>query len=706
MNIKEIIEGMTAPQVAQVIKDNFYEVDKDKANKTETDAKLSELGSNIADDSSFQNIMNRDIMQKMSYTLVDTVINDYGKAIGKNFDESSSEGYSGIIEVKEGQLYVISTYKYASEYYPLVLFKTDDSFVGYDDRIYDAGINTNVEILIPRGVNRLVINSDKKENIFVKIAHIDEQVNKACYSNLNDVLKSTGITYYNEIAVNIEDNLITNRNSTNIAGKHVSVSVKEGESYLISGYKFGLNEFPLYIFRSNGLIVEYENILPNGNNKNIKVIIPKNVDELIVNTNNENNIQIFDIKGNEKLASLGYILLSIDGEDNVLDRWNGTTTKEGKRYSVNVKEGETYIINSFKYGDNGFPAYLLRKNGSIVSYFNDVLSGMPFGGLKVTIPDGVDELVVNSTIFFCEIWKAEYIEPMRKSNWKGKKILWLGTSIPEKSNYTPNGNYPEQVAKALGAEIRNVALGSSNARKGYLSRVSENDEMGITGVGFITASRALGMTIEEKKDLINNWDSKWDALVTGGTHGSLTDSEKELILSASFENKLIANLEWADLIVFDHGRNDYSGNPSDNVIGSDFYDMRTFQGAMNFYIKKVLETSIDKKIVMISHYETKQFPNLISMQQEVADYWNIPFFRLCDKLGWAYDRTITIQGQWIKYGAGGYYWSNDGISRNYRLTEAHIPDGTHPNTDLSGKASREIAQKIIPFINDIGLTDY
>ena len=45
MNIKEIVEGMTAPQVAQVIKDNFNEVDKDKANKTDLNKSISDLAS-------------------------------------------------------------------------------------------------------------------------------------------------------------------------------------------------------------------------------------------------------------------------------------------------------------------------------------------------------------------------------------------------------------------------------------------------------------------------------------------------------------------------------------------------------------------------------------------------------------------------------------------------------------------------------------
>lgn len=47
MEVKKITEGMTAPQVAQVIDDNFKGLNEEKANKEETDAKLSELGSKL-----------------------------------------------------------------------------------------------------------------------------------------------------------------------------------------------------------------------------------------------------------------------------------------------------------------------------------------------------------------------------------------------------------------------------------------------------------------------------------------------------------------------------------------------------------------------------------------------------------------------------------------------------------------------------------
>lgn len=47
MEIKKITEGMTAPQVAQVIDENFNGLNTEKANKAETEKKLSELGKEL-----------------------------------------------------------------------------------------------------------------------------------------------------------------------------------------------------------------------------------------------------------------------------------------------------------------------------------------------------------------------------------------------------------------------------------------------------------------------------------------------------------------------------------------------------------------------------------------------------------------------------------------------------------------------------------
>lgn len=48
MEVKKIVEGMTAPQVAQVIDENFNGLNTEKANKAETEKKLSELESDLS----------------------------------------------------------------------------------------------------------------------------------------------------------------------------------------------------------------------------------------------------------------------------------------------------------------------------------------------------------------------------------------------------------------------------------------------------------------------------------------------------------------------------------------------------------------------------------------------------------------------------------------------------------------------------------
>lgn len=58
MEVKKIVEGMTATQVAQVIDDNFKGLNEEKANKVETDEKLSELGSKV-------DILNADIYNNL-----------------------------------------------------------------------------------------------------------------------------------------------------------------------------------------------------------------------------------------------------------------------------------------------------------------------------------------------------------------------------------------------------------------------------------------------------------------------------------------------------------------------------------------------------------------------------------------------------------------------------------------------------------------
>lgn len=82
----------------------------------------------------------------------------------------------------------------------------------------------------------------------------------------------------------------------------------------------------------------------------------------------------------------------------------------------------------------------------------------------------------------------------------GKKILWLGTSIPA-------SGYPDFVAGMLETEIYNKSLGSSIMRIGnsVYSESELEDDLGISGMYFQNVCLSLSMTQKERRKLFDCW---------------------------------------------------------------------------------------------------------------------------------------------------------------------------------------------------------
>lgn len=95
MEVKKITEGMTAPQVAQVIDDNFKGLNEEKANKVETDAKLSELGSNVG----INGVLNTSGVVKFAE-------NNPNGTIKYNYNLSANKNYKLSIIPNSGNVYV------------------------------------------------------------------------------------------------------------------------------------------------------------------------------------------------------------------------------------------------------------------------------------------------------------------------------------------------------------------------------------------------------------------------------------------------------------------------------------------------------------------------------------------------------------------------------------------------------------------------
>lgn len=340
---------------------------------------------------------------------------------------------------------------------------------------------------------------------------------------------------------------------------------------------------------------------------------------------------------------------------------NGETT-EYKDYAITIPSGACYVAFSFATGYN-FKVKRLKK-----VFYSNVVSTLK------KVESKVENMNVSSSL----------------SYWKGKEIVWFGTSIPETG-------YPDIVGELLGATVYNEAKGSSMARIGTIDKTT--DPNGWTGVAWQNVAYSLAMSAAEKQDLIDNWSTyKSLFMPESNPPNTLTDEEKEKILNCSYEHKLNKYLTSnynIDLWIFDHGHNDnFRSSCADlDTIPDDAYDRNYFIGAMNFLINKILEYNPHAKIVFIGHYEKARKTQIYRAQEVLAEYWNFPICKLWDKLGWS-QRKVKTTGYW----SDNYTWvESGGEERNLTMTKLWLADDLHP---YNSKAKKLIANNIATWLEN------
>ncbi|MFK9855153.1 hypothetical protein ACJEQ8_14995, partial [Klebsiella pneumoniae] len=171
---------------------------------------------------------------------------------------------------------------------------------------------------------------------------------------------------------------------------------------------------------------------------------------------------------------------------------------------LNVKEGETYRIICDKFSGNPSLVYLaLFKDatGAVIGRSN----AAPGSGVvrsvdvNVTVPSGAVTMCITSYSRNIQVIKSGSIlskipgnSPAQDNSpldyWKGKKIVWLGTSIPAGSG---SNAYPYMLAQRLGANIVNRSVGSSPIRGGLDTFATTDDPYGWTGSLYTRVTRAL-----------------------------------------------------------------------------------------------------------------------------------------------------------------------------------------------------------------------
>lgn len=321
------------------------------------------------------------------------------------------------------------------------------------------------------------------------------------------------------------------------------------------------------------------------------------------------------------------------------------------------------------------------------------------------------------------------------SKYTGKKIWWCGTSIPAAGFWNvDNGNsYPLMVGQIVKAgRVYNEAVGSSNAK--YSSITS--------GISYEIVSRRMGNTIADALAICSDlWtiDDANQTVSAGPRSKGITEIpnvatykdacyQRYLLLSNCYEIKLVSkylisdpgeneaylrqkfgNLyntlvslhpnaynyqDDIDLFIIDHGHNDYPSPVPEENIGTT--DMTTFAGAINTYIRLVMQYKPHARIMFISDYDNwTASTRTIEAQKQIADYWHIPFVDLRNYLPFAINAKVRTRGYWNVNG----YWKEEGFTYNPNadtIAEAFSVEGDAYFNPFMGTTISDIASSITP----------
>lgn len=419
-----------------------------------------------------------------------------------------------------------------------------------------------------------------------------------------------------------------------------------------------------------------------------------------------------------------------------------------KRYNVSHLIGKTVrIIGYFNSSVPEYGAYAQGETTSSSTIDTETIkkcSGRTFIDNIITISNNYLSVSFYDNY---EVLVIETYRSVKESYWTGKTILWLGTSIPEGKDTaigseSTGKSYPQIVGELLGANVINNALGSSMARRSTRTGDYANCHQD-------NLLRSLSQTLAEKQYIYDNWETIKGTL-NSVSKDTLSESDKEQMFSASFENRLLPYLDGTkpmpDLFVFDHGHNDFktyyslengdsdlTTDPNDTTVPSIFAEdinmtsnnneglvkyfgsldninpsnlstfiksinRNSYIGAINFLVTLILHYNPKAKIAFIGEYRSwSSYKPVHEAQLMLAESWQTPICKL-----WEYTRYSNHIVPGTKD-----YWASSGTSAQgytgYDLDQfrCYIKDGAHPHSDTTGKAIEIHAGVISEFLKTI-----
>lgn len=279
---------------------------------------------------------------------------------------------------------------------------------------------------------------------------------------------------------------------------------------------------------------------------------------------------------------------------------------------------------------------------------------------------------------------------------EGKKVLWLGTSIPA------GCTYPKNSCANLGMECQNNAIGAS-----FLAELVFTEPKTHSGY-------SLSMSRSEK-------DSAYRHMVDAGI---IDKHMLDVWKFTSYDNRMTPYLADVDIVILDHGYNDEFTIKNESGIDEKDIDWtsedkKTFIGAFNFIYRKIKEIN-PNAIVAIGGY----FQNTCTFDYTVA---GIHVSKLLTTIAAHYDLPLLdvwnytgIKDGHIPNSKNYFKELNEQYGTNFRNqfpdAEGNItyfqkfcPDAVHPFSDPTGESdkllddifTKLLAERLTPYLSDI-----
>lgn len=260
-----------------------------------------------------------------------------------------------------------------------------------------------------------------------------------------------------------------------------------------------------------------------------------------------------------------------------------------------------------------------------------------------------------------------------ESEFRGKSIMWVGTSIP-------TDDYPYIVGKILDADVRNVSKGCSMVRGGYEWGVTESDSSGWHDVPWQLVAYSLSLSSAEKDAFIEYSRRRevriYDCSRSDGSQiePAYDEGSLEQWRNSSYDRIFAENLSGVDYVFIDHGFNDSFNEGAECFRDGDVTsrDRRSFYGGMNFVIDRIKEINPECEVVIVSHYTRNQIHDgrsesmIWECQRRLAEYRGLRFVDVSDRLPFTRENI-----------------------------KEYMPDGLHPGSDRSNRVSVMIAESIV-----------